>query len=78
MVRTVVNFDDNDKKWLDELASERHIPMTEIVRQAVHYYRQKIESDKELTFEELLKKTAGLWKKGDGLAYQKKLRKEWE
>jgi len=25
-----------------------------------------------------LKNTTGIWKKGDGLAYQEKLRAEWE
>ncbi len=29
-------------------------------------------------FDELLKQTKGMWKSGDGLAYQVKLRDEWE
>jgi hypothetical protein len=29
-------------------------------------------------FEELLEKTSGLWRGGDGLEYQRKLREEWE
>lgn len=78
MIRTVVSLDNSDKKWLDKQAHLRHVPMTEVVREAVHYYRNKVESEKQLTFDELLAKTAGLWKKGDGLAYQKKLREEWD
>ncbi|MBI5815197.1 MAG: hypothetical protein HZB29_06260 [Nitrospinae bacterium] len=31
----------------------------------------------EQAFGEALKKTAGLWKEGDGLRYQLKLRGEW-
>ena len=29
------------------------------------------------TYDELLLKTSGLWKQGDGLHYQKKIRNEW-
>jgi hypothetical protein len=29
------------------------------------------------TFDELLLKTSGLWKQGDGLRYQEKIRDEW-
>jgi hypothetical protein len=29
------------------------------------------------TYDELLMKTSGLWKQGDGLHYQEKIRDEW-
>lgn len=78
MVRTVISLDHADKKWLDKQAHIRHIPMTEVVREAVHYYRSRVEAEKKPNFKELLEKTAGLWQKEDGLTFQKKLREEWE
>lgn len=78
MKRTVISLDNAEKKWLDKQANLRHIPMTEIVREALRYYRSKVESEKQLSIEEILAQTAGIWKKGDGLTYQEKLRDEWK
>lgn len=47
--------------------------MTQVVREAIRRLRQQ----EELSFEELLGRTSGLWRKGDGLAYQQRVRKEW-
>ena len=47
--------------------------MTELVREAIRRLRRQ----EELSFEELLGRTSGLWRKGDGLSYQRRLRKEW-
>jgi len=47
--------------------------MTRLVREAIRRMRQQ----EDVSFEELLKQTSGLWHKGDGLAYQRRLRKEW-
>jgi len=78
MLRTIVSFDPIDKAWLDDQAKQARVPMTEIVRQAVHYYRQTLEAKKKPSMRQLLKKTAGLWQQGNGLDYQKKLRSEWD
>jgi hypothetical protein len=32
---------------------------------------------RQASFSELLEQTRGIWKKGDGLAYQRRLRREW-
>ncbi len=78
MIRTVISLENHDKKWLDKQAHLRHVPMTEIVREALHYYRYKIESEKATSFEALLLKTAGLWEHEEGLEFQNKLRKDWD
>ena len=78
MQRTIVSFDPSEKAWLDHEAKTKRVPMTEIVRRAVDHYRQTIENQKKPKLAELLKKTAGTWKQGDGLNYQKKLREEWD
>lgn len=77
MVRTVVSLDPEDKAWLDRKAQEEHLAMAEVVRRAIHLYRQHEETAQEATLR-LLQKTAGIWSQGDGLEYQQRLRDEWE
>ena len=36
------------------------------------------EKQRQMIYKELVEKTAGIWQPGDGLAYQEKLRAEWE
>ena len=78
MPRTIVNLDQNDKDWLDREAKARHVPMTELVRVAIRSYRLQQQSRHRGDFQDLLARTSGLWREGDGLAYQDRLRAEWE
>lgn len=77
MTRTVISLDPEDKAWLDKEAKERHVPMTQIVREAV----RRLRKNREVTapdFKQILKRTAGIWREEDGLAYQRALRAEWD
>jgi hypothetical protein len=47
--------------------------MARLVREAIRRMRQQ----EDVSLEELLRQTSGLWKQGDGLAWQRRLRKEW-
>ena len=76
MIRTVISLDESDKAWLDQQASTRHMPMAELVRQAVRAYRASQPRGEE-DFEALLAGTAGTWRQGDGLGWQERLRNEW-
>lgn len=78
MARTLVNLPPEDKAWLDQEACVRHIPMTELVRQAVHAYRLREQNLARPTLQEALQQTAGIWRQGDALEYQNRLRDEWE
>jgi hypothetical protein len=78
MIRTVISLDPDDKAWLDRRAEEENVTMTQIVRTAVQRYREEVEAPALPTFEQLLARTAGLWKREDGLAYQQRVREEWE
>jgi hypothetical protein len=60
MIRTVISLDESDKAWLDQQASSRHLPMAELVRQAVRAYRAS-QPRGEDDFEALLAGTAGTW-----------------
>ena len=76
MIRTVISLDPEDKAWLDRTARRERVPMTRLVRRAIHRLRKEQEADPK-GFERLLQETSGLWKAGDGLAYQRRLRGQW-
>ncbi len=73
MTRTIISLEEPDKKWLDSKASQLGLPTTELVRRFVIRMRQ----EEEATYEKLLDSSSGIWKEGDGLDYQNRLREEW-
>jgi metal-responsive CopG/Arc/MetJ family transcriptional regulator len=77
MIRTVISLDEESKKWLDQQAREENISAAELIRTAVRKYRDEKRRE-ALPLKDLLKQTSGIWKRSDGLAYQRRLRKEWE
>jgi hypothetical protein len=77
MVRTVISLDPEDKAWLDRQAKAERAPMTRVVQRAVRRLREESAANPS-KFDELLRATAGLRQFGDGLAYQRKLRQEWD
>lgn len=76
MIRTLISLDAEDKAWLDRTARSERVPMTKLVRRAIRRLRKEQEAA-PLGFERLLRETAGCWKAGDGLAYQRRARAEW-
>ena len=76
MVRTVISLQEDDKKWLDERAVREGVPMTEMIRRAVRLLRAQTPLQGR-SLDETLEATSGLWKHGDGLDYQEKMRREW-
>jgi hypothetical protein len=76
MVRTIVSLEEADKRWLDQRARALKVPMTAVMRQAVAALREQ--EARRASFDQALKATAGIWKAGDGLAWQRKLRAEWK
>jgi hypothetical protein len=79
MIRTLISLEDEDKQWLDRRAKEEGLTMTQLVRSAVKRYREQCEAAAgQASLEQLLGRTAGIWPGGDGLAYQREVRGEWE
>lgn len=76
MVRVVINLDPKDKAWLERKAKEERVSLTRLVQRAVRRLRQESEPPKS-SLPELLARTRGLWKHGDGLTYQQARRDEW-
>ncbi len=73
MTRTIISLEPDDKQWLERTARAQGVPMARLVREAIRRMRQQ----QDVSLEELLRQTSGLWNKGDGLAWQRRLRKEW-
>lgn len=73
MIRTIISLDAEDKSWLDRRAEKTGVPMTQVVREAIR--RMRHEEDE--SFDALLERTRGNWRHGDGLAYQRRLRRQW-
>ncbi|MEW6166864.1 MAG: CopG family transcriptional regulator [Pseudomonadota bacterium] len=78
MARTLINLDPDDKRWLDREARRRRVPMTELVRQAIRGYRVREESRSRPTLQTAITRTAGIWRQGDGLDWQQRMRDEWD
>jgi hypothetical protein len=74
MERTIISLENDDKQWLDDESRRSGMPKSAIVRLSIRYLRL----DREKSFESLLNQTSGTWKEGDGLAYQERMRSEWE
>lgn len=78
MVRTVISLDPELKAWLDAKARASGQSMTATVREALAAYRAEEAKREQPTRAELLERTRGIWRQGDGLAWQQSLRDEWQ
>ena len=74
MTRLLVSLDKQDRRWLERKARQTGASMAEVVRQSI---RQMKKADRK-SFQDLLRATSGGWRGGDGLRYQRKIRREWD
>ena len=73
--RTIVTISDEDKTWLEGYSKAYNVSVAEGIRQGIKRLRETYESE---IYRRLVEKTRGIWKQGDGLEYQMKIRSEWE
>ena len=76
MVRTVISLEAKEKLWLDRAARAEGVPMTELIRRAVRLLREQSRRERP-NLDDLLDATSGSFRRGDGLTYQRKVRREW-
>lgn len=69
----LISLEETDRLWLEQQARETGVPMSVVVRQAI---RQAQQSEQK-PMKDLLASTKGVWRAGDGLRYQRRVRKEW-
>ncbi|MXZ76451.1 MAG: ribbon-helix-helix protein, CopG family [Gemmatimonadetes bacterium] len=78
LVRTVINLEAKQKAWLDSKAAQRRVSRASLIRQAVSEYQVKERRGSDVSLHQALEQTSGIWRSGDGLEYQVRIRKEWQ
>jgi len=73
--RMIISIPDEDKLWLEGYSKVHRISVAEAIRQGIHLLKH---ARRQKTYEDLVENTRGIWRQGDGLAYQQKLRAEWD
>ena len=73
--RILITLPAEDKRWLIDYSRAHGISLAEAVRRGIHNLKL---SERQNLYASLLKRTRGLWRKGDGLEYQRKVRSEWD
>jgi hypothetical protein len=73
--RIIISIPDEDKLWLEGYSKVHKISVAEAIRQGIDQLRR---AKRQQTYRQLVENTRGIWKKGDGLAYQEELRAEWK
>ena len=72
--RTIITLSEEDKRWLESYSNLNRVSVAEAIRQGI---RKLKEAELIENYQTLVQRTKGLWKKGDGLDFQKKIRAEW-
>ncbi len=72
--RTIVTLSEDDKEWLVRYSRGKGLSMAQAVRKGIARLRDE---EQPYLYEDALQATHGIWTKGDGLRYQKELRREW-
>lgn len=73
--KTRITIADDEKSWLESYSRVRGISMAEAIHRAITRLR---EEEGQSMYQSLVAQTQGIWKQGDGLEYQNKLRSEWD
>jgi len=73
--RIIMTIPDEDKLWLDAYTKINKISVAEAVRQGISLLKQE---QRQKTYQKFVEITCGIWKKGNGLAYQQEMRGERE
>ena len=73
-IRTIITISEDDKKWLESYSSLHHLSVAEAIRRGI---KKLIDAEFLENYQTLVRNSKGLWNKGEGLAYQKQIRSEW-
>jgi hypothetical protein len=73
--RIIVTIPDEDKLWLEGYSKVHKISVAEAIRQGIGHLKK---SHRHTIYQGLVERTSGIWHKGDGLEYQRKIHSEWD
>ena len=74
-LRTIITLSEKDKGWLESYSKANGISMAEAIRRGITRLKELEERN---IYKRLVQETRGIWKKGDGMAFQAQIRSEWE
>ena len=72
--RIIITIPDEDKLWLDAYGKVHKISVPEAIHRGICLLKK---GQRQKTYQKLVEITCGIWKKGEGLAYQQEMRREW-
>ncbi len=73
--RMIVTIPEEDKSWLESYSKIQRISVAEAIRQGIGQLKK---AQRRRTYQELVERTSGTWQQEDGLAFQEKMRAEWD
>jgi 6-phosphogluconate dehydrogenase len=72
--RTIITLSEEDKLWLESYSKAFKISVAEAIRQGINRLKG---AEIQKTYHTLVQNTRGIWKEGNGLIYQERIRSEW-
>jgi hypothetical protein len=75
--RLLINLSEEEKALLDQTAKYEQKSRSAVVREALALYHSRAVADPK-RFDELLGKVKGTWRGEEPLAYQRRMRSEWD
>ena len=73
--RIIITLSQDDKLWIESYSKAYKISVAEALRQGIIILRHQ---EGQEAYRRLVEATKGVWRKGDGLAYQLAVRSGWE
>ncbi|MFZ3158266.1 MAG: hypothetical protein WA124_12270 [Smithella sp.] len=72
--RTIITISEEEKRWLATYSGLHGVSLAEAIRRGIACLKS---AEGDNTYCKLVQNTTGIWKQGDGLTYQNKIRSEW-
>lgn len=72
--RTIITISEQEKRWLAAYSGLHNVSLAEAVRRGIACLRA---AEGPNAYRRIVERTAGIWKRGDGLRYQEEVRSEW-
>jgi len=72
--RTIITISEQEKRWLATYSGLHGVSLAEAIRRGIACLKT---AEGHNAYCQLVQNTAGIWKQGDALTYQKEIRSEW-
>lgn len=72
--RTIITISEQEKRWLAAYSGLHGVSLAEAIRRGIACLKT---AEGHNAYCKFVQNTAGIWKQGDALTYQKEIRSEW-